>query len=171
MISSQLNKSEYNIYYKSYIDKAPNINNLKGLKQNLKIVTDFYSNLPTEKHSYAYADGKWTVKDILLHLIDTERIFSYRALRIARKDKTPLAGYEQDDFVAHGHTAQRDLESLLNEYKASRQATIALFESFEDAQLKEVGKASGSSISVRAIGYIITGHENHHNQIIKERYL
>ena len=102
--------------------------------------------------------------------MDTERIFTYSALRISRKDKTPLVGFEQDEYVINVNTANRTLESLLKEYKAVRQASIVLFESFDKEQLELIGEASGFPISVRAIGYIITSHENHHNQVIKERY-
>ncbi len=144
---------------------------VKGLKQNLDTLVSFYESIPLVKHDYAYAEDKWTVKDILLHIIDTERIFAYRALRIARQDKTPLAGFDQDDYVASGNTNVRSLENLIEEYKSVRQSTISLYESFNSSELMEIGEASGFPISVRALGYIITGHENHHNQVIKERYL
>ncbi len=171
MISDQLHSTEYDPYYRSYIDNAADIDIVKGLKHNLDTNIEFYSKIPLLKHSYAYAEGKWTIKDILLHIVDAERIFAYRALRVARKDRTPLAGFEQDGYVANGNTKSRTLENLLSEYKTVRQSTIALFESFEANQLEFIGEASGSPISVRAIGYIITGHENHHNQVITERYL
>ncbi|MFP4846817.1 DinB family protein [Winogradskyella sp. PE311] len=170
MLSNTLNTGEFNPYYAVYIDKATDVDIVKGLKQNLDTVVNFYSNLPNEKHSYAYEAGKWTIKDILLHIIDTERIFSYRALRIGRKDTTAIAGFEQDDYVANCYAEKRSLESLIEEYKSVRLATISLFKSYEDDVLRHIGMASGSPVSVRAIGYIITGHENHHNQIIKERY-
>ena len=171
MISNNLNSKEYNTYYKSYIDHATDLNIVEGLKQNLNSVVSFYSNIPQEKHDYAYAKGKWTVKDILLHIIDTERIFTYRALRIARQDKTPLAGFDQDDYVASVSASTRALTNILEEYKAVRQASIALYSSFDSMALEQIGEASGFPISVRAIGYILTGHENHHNLVIKERYL
>jgi uncharacterized damage-inducible protein DinB len=170
-MSSTINTNEYNPYYKTYIDNATDADILKGLEQNLENVVAFYLEIDDAKHDYAYASGKWTVKDILLHIIDTERIFAYRALRIARHDKTEMAGFEQDDYVEHGKTKKRSLKSLIEEYKAVRLATISLFKSFEKLSLEQIGQASGSAISVRAIGYIITGHENHHNQIIRERYL
>ena len=108
---------------------------------------------------------------MLIHLIDTERVFSYRAMRIARQDKTEMVGFEQDDYVMSAKTNTRSIEDLLNEYKAVRQATIALYKSFSEEELKSIGTASGSPISVRAIGCIITGHENHHNNMITDRYL
>jgi hypothetical protein len=171
MISNHLNQDEYNSYYESYIDNATALDIVKGLEQNLGTVVSFYESIPLLKHDYAYAEDKWTVKDILLHIIDTERIFAYRALRIARQDKTRLAGFEQDDYVVSGKAKARSLEGLLEEYKTVRQSTIVLYRSFGLNALNAIGEASGSPISVRAMGYIITGHENHHNQIIEERYL
>lgn len=171
MISKNLSLKEYNRYYKAYIDCATDFNIVEGLKHNLVAVTDFYSSIPEQKHDFAYAKDKWSIKDILLHIIDTERIFVYRALRIARQDKTSLAGFEQDDYVISAKSSSRSLVNILEEYKAVRQATIALYQSFDSNALEQIGEASGSRISVRAIGYIITGHENHHNQVIFERYL
>ena len=142
-----------------------------GLKKNVISVVDFYQNIPSEKLEHAYAEGKWTPKDILLHIIDTERVFVYRAMRIARQDKTEMVGFEQDDYVDAGKANNRTINSLIEEYKAVRNATIVLFDSFSDEELKSIGKANGSPVSVRAIGYIITGHENHHNNVIRERYL
>lgn len=171
MISNQLKTEEYNSYYRTYIDKAVNVDIVDGLKQNLESVVEFYLSIPQNKHDYAYTEGKWSIKDVLLHIIDTERIFAYRALRIARQDKTPLSGYEQDDYVIPANASARSLENIIEEYKAVRQASIVLYSSFDNAVLKEIGEASGFPFSVRALGYILTGHENHHNQVIKERYL
>ena len=167
MISPQ----EYNPYYQSYIDlslKGPIVENLES---NMKRVMAFYKSIPREKLDYAYAHGKWTPKDIILHLTDAERVFAYRALRVARADATELSGFEQDDYVVSAMAGQRSLESLLNEYKAVRSASIELFRSFPQETLALRGLASGSVISVRAIGYILTGHENHHVKVIGERYL
>lgn len=164
--------NEYNPYYEPYIAISTNGDSIShSLAQNQISVPEFYKQIPKEKHDYAYAEGKWTVKDILLHLIDTERIFSYRAMRIARQDKVELAGFEQDDYVIAGKASKRSLNSLIEEYKAVRHATITMFKTFSDKELESMGTASGSQISVRAIGHIITGHENHHNTVIKQRYL
>ena len=171
MITNHLNPNEYNAYYKTYINNATAIDIVEGLEKNLDSVVSFYRSIPSIKYNYAYADGKWTIKDVLLHIIDTERIFAYRVLRIARQDKTPLVGFEQDAYVESGNATSRNIEDLLAEYKAVRQATIVLYKSFDSSVLEEIGEASGFSISVRALGYIITGHENHHNQVIEERYL
>ncbi|RZN81377.1 MAG: DinB family protein [Winogradskyella sp.] len=167
----QLSKEEFNPYYLPYINLATNPDVISGLRQNLSTVVEFYKSIPKEKLEYVYAEGKWTVKDILLHIIDTERVFAYRAMRVARFDKTAMAGFEQDDYVEAGKATNRTIESLLNEYRVVRNATISLFESFSKESMTSIGSASGSPISTRAIGYIITGHENHHNNVIKERYL
>ena len=171
MISNHLNETEYHSYYKSYINNAASIDIVEGLQTNLKNVVAFLSQIPESKHNYAYEVGKWTIKEVLLHVMDTERIFAYRALRIARGDKTPLAGFEQDAYVANANVLKRSFKSLVEEYKGVRSSTISLFESFDEITLQNIGEASGSPASVRALGYIITGHENHHFNVIKERYL
>lgn len=171
MTTSNLSPEEYNPYYGTYIAKAANLNLKEGLKSNHAITEAFLNAIPKDKLEYRYAEGKWTVKDIIQHIIDTERIFAYRALRVARNDKTALPGFEENDYALTGNANARTLESLLAEYKAVRQATIALFNSFSDEMLKHIGTASNSPISARAIGFIIIGHETHHCNVIKERYL
>ena len=168
---SQLQNNEYSSFYKGYIEQSINLPIVDGLKYNMVETIQFYKDLPNEKGNYRYADGKWTIKEILQHIIDTERIFAYRALRIARQDQTPLPGFEQDDYVLSSNTNNRSLESLVKEFTAVRHATIELFDSFNEEMLLAIGIASQNSISVRAIGYIIIGHVNHHNTVIKERYL
>ena len=171
MTTSNLSPKEYNPYYETYIAKAANLNLKEGLKSNQAITEAFLNTIPKDKLEYRYAEGKWTVKDIIQHIIDTERIFAYRALRVARNDKTALPGFEENDYALTGNANPRTLESLLAEYNAVRQATIALFNSFSDDMLKHIGTASNSPISARAIGFIIIGHEAHHCNVIKERYL
>jgi hypothetical protein len=166
-----LNPKEYDPYYEAYIQLVKKEDCVKYLSENLKTVVEFYARIPDKKLNFAYAEGKWTVKDILLHLIDTERIFAYRALRIARNDKTAMEGFNHNDFAISAQAKMRNRAGLISEYISVRTATISLFESFTKEQMKLIGIASNSSISVRAIGFIITGHENHHNTIIKERYL
>ena len=164
-------KNECDPYYLGYIKLTVSDDIVGGLKHNLKQVVKFYNSISVSKLDFVYAAGKWTIKDILLHCIDAERIFAYRALRIARQDKTNLAGFEQDDYVIVGNASKRSLKNLLTEFTSVRNSSISLFNSFSDKQLRSVGSANGSSISTRALGYIITGHENHHIHIIKERYL
>lgn len=166
-----LRDDEYNPYYGAYIKKASSSDIIEGLSINLGSISGFFNSISHDKENYAYAEGKWTIKDILLHLIDTERVFTYRALRIARGDKTPLPGFDQDNYVDNALANDRTLTSLIEEYKTLRQATLVLFKSFTPEMLISKGIASDSNISVRAIGYILSGHENHHKTIIEERYL
>ncbi|SEP61370.1 DinB family protein [Flavobacterium urocaniciphilum] len=166
-----IERSEYSDYFEYYINLNPNDTIIEGLENQLKATTDFFKNIPSEKLEYQYEVGKWTPKDILQHLIDTERVFSYRALRFARFDETPLSGYEENDFAASANANLRSIEELIEEYVIARKSTILLFKSFSDIMLESVGVASGASNSVRAIGYVITGHDIHHINVIKERYL
>jgi hypothetical protein len=124
-----------------------------------------------DKFDFRYAEGKWTIKEIIQHVIDTERIFSYRALRISRNDKTPLPGFDENEYVINTDANNRHLQSLLTELSLVRQSTIALFKSFTPMQLERLGVASNNDISVRAIGFILIGHQKHHQKIFMERYL
>jgi hypothetical protein len=166
-----LNPNEVAPYYVDYIKLVPEQDIVKGLTNQTEELIHFFTSIPVFKHEFRYMEGKWTVKDIILHLIDAERILSYRALRIARNDKTALPGFEENDYVISARANERVFESLLAEYKTVRQATISLFESFSKEDLQQLGLASNNSVSVRGIGYIILGHELHHKQIILERYL
>ena len=171
MTKEQLNTNEYIAYYQVYIDNAGELDLIEGLKQNGEATISFLESLPEDKYDFAYADGKWTIKELVQHIIDTERVFTFRALSFARKDKTNFPGYDQDEYGVTSDANKRSKQSLLEEYKALRQSTVALFENFTDEMLLQIGYASNNDISVRAIGFILIGHENHHCQIIKERYL
>jgi hypothetical protein len=127
--------------------------------------------VPEEKLSYRYAEGKWTIKEIMAHLIDDERIYAYRALRFARNDQTELPGFDQDDYAIESAANERSLDDLLEEFAAVRRSTIALFNSFDERVWTRSGVASGNVMSVRAAAYHIAGHELRHLNIIKERYL
>lgn len=170
MKPSDLTANEHIPYFGLYIGKAPETTILEGLEMGLPKVLNILQTFPVEKHDYRYAEGKWTVKDMLQHIIDTERIFAYRALRIAREDKTPLAGYEQDNYVEPAKSNDRLFEDMLEEYKVCRANTIAMFKSFDDEMLLQTGTASGGNMSARAAGYIIVGHELHHMEVLQERY-
>lgn len=134
-------------------------------------MVDFMKSISTNKLQFAYDDGKWSVAEVLVHLIDTERVFQYRALRFARNDATSLPGFDQDAYVPHSKANKRNLDSILKEYLAVRKATISLFESFDDEMMCRGGMASNSFMSVRALGFLICGHERHHKQILESRYL
>ena len=165
-------KEEFAPFYANYVALANKDNSIvEGLTTQLNETVSFFQSIPTEKLDFQYAIGKWTIKDLLLHLIDTERVFAYRALRISRNDATALSGFEENDYVIAANAAGREMKSIIEEYVSVRKATLTLYESFTNKQLLKIGKASNSSVSVRAIGCIIQGHEKHHMNIISERYL
>ena len=166
------NENEFAPFYANYITRSLlHTDIVEGLKKQHKEVVSFFKSIPENKLEFQYAIGKWTPKDILLHLIDAERIFAYRALRISRNDQTPLHGFEENEYVPNACANIRNMDSLVKEFETVRNATISLFSSFNEAQLIRIGVASGSTVSVRAIGSIILGHELHHIEVIKERYL
>jgi hypothetical protein len=171
MTKDDLTKSEYNPYYQTYIEKAGSVTLHEGLKSNGDATITFLESIPEDKLEYRYEAGKWTIKEIIQHLIDTERVFTYRALCIARQDKTLFPGYDQDEYVVTSDANRRSIHSLMNEYKAVRLASIILFESLTEDMMTQIGLASNSSLSPRAVAFITIGHENHHCEIIKERYL
>ncbi len=167
----ELSNTEYSSFNATYINALEDISLMEGLEKGLHQMVSFISIIPFEKLEYRYAKNKWTIKDILLHLIDAERIFAYRALRIGREDKTPLAGFEENDYVPNAMANSRTVESLIEEFQFVRNSTLCLFKNFSDEQLAYLGTSSDNTISVRAIGFLISGHQNHHLRIIKERYL
>lgn len=144
---------------------------LKHLAENFTNVKQFILSLPEDKLTYKYAKNKWTIKEILVHIIDDERIYTYRAMCFARNEKTELPGFEQDDYVAFSNANDRSIENILREYEAVRNATIALFEGLDEIALLREGIANNNKATVRALGYHIAGHELHHINIIKEKYL
>lgn len=162
---------EYAPYTMMYIGLIPNDGRvLQHLADNLQTMIKFVHTLPEEKLAYRWAEGEWTVKEILVHIIDDERIYGYRALRSARNDTTELPGFEQDEYVRYSGANERDIENILAEYQAVRQATIAFFDSLDDASLTRAGISDGKMMSVRAAAYHIAGHELHHLNSIKENY-
>ncbi|AWI26904.1 DinB family protein [Flavobacterium pallidum] len=171
MRSSTLPVNEYASYYTTYINALDDVHLTEELEISLHDFIRFVQDIPMDKFDYRYAEGKWTIKDIILHLTDAERVFSYRALRFARQDKTPLPGFEENSYVDAAHAGDRSIQDLLSELSVVRHATLALFKSFSENQLKSMGTASEVEVSVRAIGFIIIGHMKHHQRIFKERYL
>lgn len=165
-------ENEYAPYYAQYIKELSK--NGKSIIQNLEESQLTFENclrkLPEEKHNFAYADGKWTVKEVIQHIIDTERVFCYRALCFARNDKTALPGFDQDLFVANDNANSRDYYDLLDEMQTLRKGTIQLYRSFTEEALLRLGVASGNNMSVRALGLLFSGHQNHHLKVLKERY-
>ena len=163
---------EYAPYAIQYIGLLPDDGRvLDHLRTNFQRTRELVLSLSEEKLVHRYAEGKWTIKEILLHISDDERIYVYRALRFARNDATELPGFEQDDYVIASDANERSVESLLRELETVREATITLFDGLDDAALKRSGIANGNVMSVRAAAYHIAGHELHHVNLIKERYL
>ncbi len=171
MVLSELPSSEYNPFYQTYIMALGNVDLMEELRRGKDNFLTLLEQIPEEKLYYAYAEGKWSLAEVLVHVIDAERIFQYRALCIARNDKTPLPGFEQDTYVPYSNADNRSKKNLMEEYKAVRDSTIFLFNSFDEEAVKRVGMASGSKMSVRAQGFIISGHQAHHIRILRERYL
>lgn len=171
MNSNQLPTNEYSKFNVTYIQPLENVNLIEELEICLHDFIRFVQNIPMDKFDYRYADEKWTIKDIIQHIIDAERILSYRALRISRNDQTPLPGFEENSYVEHTNANARSIQQLLTEMAAVRQSTLLLFKSFTQEQLQLIGTASDNPISVRAIGFIMIGHQKHHQTIFKERYL
>lgn len=165
-------EGEYAPYAIRYIGLLPDDGLvLQHLENNLKSTSDLILSLPEEKLTSRYAAGKWTIKEVLVHVVDDERIYAYRALRFARNDRTELPGFDQDDYAVHSGANGRDVEDILREFAAVRRATISLFNGLGREALVRAGVADGKVMSVRAAAYHIAGHEMRHLNIIKERYL
>jgi uncharacterized damage-inducible protein DinB len=162
---------EYALYYGDYLNSLANDTNvLDMLKSNILIFKDILKNKSDEQLLYRYAPEKWSVKDIIMHLLDTERIFIYRAMRFARNDKTPLPFFDENIFAKEAKADKISRTKLLKEFISTRQATIAFFNNLSVAQLKNTGIASSASMSVRACAWVILAHENHHLKVINEKY-
>lgn len=165
-------EGEYAPYAIQYIGLLPDDGLvLDHLRKNLEATRSFLRSLPEERLAYRYAEGKWTIKEILLHIADDERIFAYRALRFARNDGTALPGFDQNDYARCSGANRRGLDDLLGELATVREATLSLYNGLDRDTLTRAGVASGNIMSVRAIAYHIAGHELRHMNIIRERYL
>jgi uncharacterized damage-inducible protein DinB len=162
--------TEYAEHYGNYISKVPGTDLLSVLESQRVQMLQLFAGRTERDGNFRYAPGKWTVKETLGHITDTERIFAYRALRIGRGDQTPLPGFEQDDFVRNGGFAARTLKDLAEEFGAVRSASIALFRSFDEGTWSKRGVASEKEVTVRALGFITAGHQIHHRMILEERY-
>jgi len=161
---------DYNPYYDKYISLIEDDDIIKVLEDQIKSSETYLRTFSEGNGNYSYADGKWTVKEVLGHVIDTERIMAYRALAFARNEKQAIPGFEQDDYVAESNFNERYLDDLINEFKIVRESNIILFKSFDEEILNRRGTASESEITVLALIYVIAGHEKHHIKILKERY-
>ena len=163
---------EYAAYTIMYINLLPDDSLiLKHLRDNLENTVRFIRLLPEGKLTTRHAEGEWTIKEILVHVVDDERIYCYRALRFARNDTTELPGFEQDEYVPYSGANHREIEAIIEEFISVRRATITFFESLDEEALIRKGIGSGNIMSVRAAAYHIAGHELHHINSIKENYL
>ena len=168
---TDIQPTEYLSFYKPYIDKAGELELIKALEYGMNNTFSFFNTIDEAKLGYRYQPNKWTIREIIQHLMDAERVFIYRALRFARNDKTNLPGFDENNYVDECNGNNRSITDLLNEYVALRKNTIALFKSFNKEMLMRSGFANNAEMSVRAIGFVIVGHEKHHVEVIKERYL
>lgn len=157
-------------YYMKYINLVQGDSIQEIVNNHAFDLQEFYNSLPEEKANYAYAEGKWTLKQVLQHLTDAERVFAYRALRISRNDATPLASFDENAYVENGFAQQRALSSLKQEFNAVRAATDIFLLSLNDEQIMRTGTASNNPVSVNALAFIIYGHLLHHKNIFTERY-
>ncbi|MBO0323301.1 DinB family protein [Muricauda sp. CAU 1633] len=171
MLRSELPSSEYNPFYQTYLLALDDVDLIQELNRGRDEFTTLLEGVPESKLGYAYGEGKWTLAEVLLHIMDAERVFQYRALCFARNDKTPFPGFDQDEYVPESNASARTKDDLLQEYKAIRESTLCLYNSFDEEVLKRIGMASGSQMSVRAMGFIISGHQAHHLKIIRKKYL
>ena len=157
-------------YYQKYIALAKGDSISEIVNNHAFDLQEFYNSLPDEKADFAYAENKWTIKQVLQHLTDAERVFAYRALRISRNDQTPLASFEENDYVKNGFAETRALSSLKQEFNAVRAATDIFLLALNDEQTKRTGTASNNPVTVNALAFIIYGHLLHHKNILQERY-
>jgi len=158
-------------YYKRYAEQAKNFDIEEALHQSLRDMLETMDFIEEEKGTYRYQPEKWSIKEVLCHIIDAERIFAYRALRFARNDKTPLNGFEENDYAPEANADERTFEQIASEMKNLRASSIDLFKSFTNEMLSRKGSANNVEVSVKNLGYIIAGHMLHHRQVLLERYL
>lgn len=162
---------EHAPYYARYVDLVPGGDLLDTMRHQLDDAWQFFSTLPETKGNHAYAPGKWTIREVLGHVIDTERIFAYRALRIARGDQTPLPGFDENLYAPESLASGRKLVDLAEELGLVRRSNLALLKTFTPEVGARMGTASGHPVSARAVAWIMTGHVLHHMMIVRERYL
>jgi len=168
---SRLQPAEYDPYYQKYVGLVPEDEIVPALDGQTDELDKLFDGVPEEKGTFAYADGKWTLKEVLSHIIDGERMFAYRVFRIARGDKTPIEGFEQDGYIENSHANRRTFSELLNEFRLLREANVLFFKNLETGDWVRTGTANNVEISVRSLAWIMVGHIRHHSAILRERYL
>jgi uncharacterized damage-inducible protein DinB len=159
------------LFYKGYVENVKDLELMMALTQSSKVALNLFRSIPEDMGEYRYSEGKWSIKELLNHMMDAERIFAYRALRFSRNDKTQLPGFEEKDYAPLANAHGRTIHQLTDEMERLRLTTIDLFASFTPEMLKREGLANANRLSVIMLGYAIAGHETHHRKIISERYL
>jgi hypothetical protein len=162
--------TEYAAYYGGYISQVPDGNLLSQLEQQARETVALLRGIDEQKSQHRYAPGKWTIREVVGHLIDAERVFTYRAVTFARGDSTPLPSFDENGWAKTSNAARRTMADLISEFEAVRAASVALFRGFSDAEFGRAGTASNNPITVRALAYIVAGHERHHVKVLRERY-
>jgi hypothetical protein len=168
---SRPEKTEYAQYYDRYISLVEETNIVEVLEKQYQELADFLKNITEEKSHYAYGADKWTIKEVVGHLTDGERIFAYRALRISRADQTPIEGFEQDGYIENSNFNNTKFSDLTDELLLSRKSNLIFFKNLTGEAWLRTGTASDNPVSVRALAYIMAGHIRHHLKILNERYL
>ena len=164
-------KNEYAEFYANYISLVEETDVIAALKNQIAELQDIFAEISDEKSDFRYAEGKWSIRELLGHVIDGERVFSYRALRISRGDQTPLAGFEENNYVAGSNFSNCCFTDLVEEFSLLRGANVLLFKNLTEEQWLCRGTASDAAVSVRALAFIMVGHVSHHANILRERYL
>lgn len=164
-------KSEYAEFYETYVSRVTESEIFPAMENQIAEVRETLAEITEEKGSFAYAEGKWTIKELLGHLIDGEKILAYRALRIARNDKSPIEGYEENLYIENGNFNDQTLAVLIEDFALLRQVNTRFFKSLTDEAWTRAGTANGREVSVRALAFIIVGHVRHHSGILRDRYL
>ena len=169
---SMLQKIEYPVYFTPYVEILDEkLDLLENLEASFELFEQILYEVDQEKYEFKYQESKWTLKEVVQHLIDVERVFVYRSLRFSRNDKTPVKGFEENAYVSNYNIKKRDFNTLLDEFCLLRRSTILMFQDFDEEILDLQGSVEGNTISLRALGFICSGHVLHHLKIIKERYL
>lgn len=163
--------NEFAPFYAGYVSLVSETDVVTALQNQIADIENLFDGIAEEKGDYAYAENKWTIKELLGHIIDGERVFSYRALRISRNDKTPLAGFEENFYVANSNFKNRTLADLIKEFSLLRRSNVIFFQNLSGEAWSRAGIASDAEISVRALAFIMVGHVRHHFNVLSERYL
>lgn len=171
LILNTLKENEYASYYKTYLEGLEETEIALQMISDLEDQLDLLESIPEDKFLYSYQEGKWTIAELILHICDCENVFAYRALSIARNDKSDLPGFDQDDWVKNSNANKLSKKIIIGLFKTTRNHSISLFKSFSDEQLLIIGSANSVSFSVRSLAYIIIGHNRHHFKVLNEYYL